>query len=163
MQIQLYYMGYDQIIKKWLQSKEVQVIYKKCKRDQESRITIKLANNDKGLKDFGSLCGHFDFFIQKKLLMRFFVTCYWKYSYFPQYITFCVNICWITLNFFKVCAFVKNCIYFLKNDHNFKSFQNMIFLGFILLYHYLKKINVMYITPQLHMVKASWLLFFKPL
>jgi hypothetical protein len=72
---------------------------------------------------------------------------------------FCVNHCWIDMNFSKFWKFCQILHFILKFYHNFESYQNiLIILGFYFLV--IKKYNfvlyVMHITPHLHMVKNSW-------
>jgi hypothetical protein len=49
-----------------------------------SVITIKSANNDKGLNHKWAFCEHFDFFIKRIFGKSFFATCFFKYLIFPQ-------------------------------------------------------------------------------
>jgi hypothetical protein len=50
-----------------------------------------------------------------------------------------VNLCWIIISFLKVRTFCQILCLILKNDHNFKSYQNMlIILSFSFLFHKLQ-------------------------
>jgi hypothetical protein len=48
---------------------------------------------------------------------------------------FCINHCYLNMNFFKVCKFFQILCFILKIYHNFESYQNMlIILGSSLLF-----------------------------
>jgi hypothetical protein len=49
-------------------------------------ITIKSANNDKGLNHKSALCENFEFFIKRTFGKTFFAKCSLKYLIFPQYV-----------------------------------------------------------------------------
>jgi hypothetical protein len=78
-----------------------------------------------------------------------------------NYIT-CVNFFWINMKILKTYKFSQILFFVLKNDHNFKSYKNMIItLSFNFLYHKSKLCSyVIQIMTHLHLANDSWNLKF---
>ncbi len=75
---------------------------------------------------------------------------------FSIHYIFCINFSWITKNFVKVYKIYQIMDFVLKNYLNFKLYENMLIISFF--YYFIKYnffLDVIYITPHLHVVKGN--------
>jgi hypothetical protein len=119
-------------------------------------ITIKWTNDDKGLQSFFWSLSHSR---KKVFLDEIFCNMLLKIHIISSiHHIFWINFWWITKNFLKVYKFYQILHFILKNYPNFKLYEHILiilwFFSCTIKYNF--TLDVMYITPHLHVVKDFW-------
>jgi hypothetical protein len=101
----------------------------------------------------------FSLYHKRDFLDETFCNMFLKIHYISSiHYIFCINFLLITKNFLKLYKFYQILHFVLKNYLNFKLYENMLiilwFFSCIIKYNF--ALNVMYITPYLHVVKDFW-------
>jgi len=109
-----------------------------------------------GIQQLQSFLWSFSFSHRKDFWDEIFCNMLLKIHFFFNTPPFCINFSWIIINFFKVYISYQILHFILKNYLNFKFYENILIFNalFYFFINYNFVLDVMYITPHLHVVRT---------